>query len=90
MLNAFTPNGDGVNDRFVIRYTGAERIEATLYDRWGNLIWSESQSALSGTLEWDGTIEGTPAPEGVYSGIVFLKTPTGKEIRKAFSVTLLR
>jgi len=88
--NAFTPNGDGVNDRFVIRYTGAERIEATLYDRWGNLIWSQSQSALSGTLEWDGTIKGTPAPEGVYSGIVFLKTPTGKEIRKAFSVTLLR
>jgi gliding motility-associated-like protein len=88
--NAFTPNGDGVNDRFVLRYTGAERIEATLYDRWGNLIWSQSQSALSGTLEWDGTIKGTPAPEGVYSGIVFLKTPTGKEIRKAFSVTLLR
>jgi gliding motility-associated-like protein len=88
--NAFTPNGDGVNDRFVLRYTGAERIEATLYDRWGNLIWSQSQSALSGTLEWDGTIKGTPAPEGVYSGIVFLKTPTGREIRKAFSVTLLR
>ena len=88
--NAFTPNGDGVNDRFVIRYTGAERIEATLYDRWGNLIWSQSQSALSGTLEWDGTIKGTPAPEGVYSGIVFLKTPTGKEIRRAFTVTLLR
>ncbi len=88
--NAFTPNGDGVNDRFVIRYAGAERIEATLYDRWGNLIWSQSQSVLSGTLEWDGTIKGTPAPEGVYSGVVFLKTPTGKEIQRAFSVTLLR
>ncbi len=88
--NAFTPNGDGFNDRFVIRYTGAERIEASLYDRWGNVVWTQNQSALSGTLEWDGTIKGTPAPESVYTGVVFLKTLTGKEIRKGFTVTLLR
>jgi gliding motility-associated-like protein len=88
--NAFTPNGDGVNDRFVIRYSGAERIEVLLYDRWGNPVWSQAQTALSGTLEWDGTIKGSPAPESVYTGAVRLKTITGKEVVKGFTVTLLR
>ena len=88
--NAFTPNGDGFNDRFVIRYNGAERVEVSLYDRWGNVIWTQSQSALSGTLEWDGTFKGTPAPESVYAGVIYLKTITGKEVRKGFMVTLLR
>jgi gliding motility-associated-like protein len=88
--NAFTPNGDGVNDRFVIRYSGAERIEVSLYDRWGNPVWSQAQTALSGTLEWDGTIKGSPAPESVYTGAVRLKTITGKEVVKGFTVTLLR
>jgi gliding motility-associated-like protein len=88
--NAFTPNGDGVNDRFVIRYSGAERIEVSLYDRWGNPIWSQAQTALSGTLEWDGTIKGSPAPESVYTGAVRFKTITGREVVKGFTVTLLR
>lgn len=88
--NAFTPNGDGVNDRFVIRYSGAERIEVSLYDRWGNPVWSQAQTALSGTIEWDGTIKGSPAPESVYSGAVRLKTITGKEFVRGFTVTLLR
>jgi gliding motility-associated-like protein len=88
--NAFTPNGDGVNDRFVIWYSGAERIEVSLYDRWGNPVWSQAQTALSGTLEWDGTIKGSPAPESVYTGAVRLKTITGKEVVKGFTVTLLR
>lgn len=90
ILNAFTPNGDGVNDRFVIRYSGAERIEVSLYDRWGNPVWSQAQTALSGTLEWDGTIKGSPAPESVYTGAVRLKTITGKDVVKGFTVTLLR
>lgn len=88
--NAFTPNGDGVNDRFVIRYSGAERIEVSLYDRWGNPVWSQAQTALSGIIEWDGTIKGSPAPESVYTGAVRLKTITGKEVVKGFTVTLLR
>jgi len=88
--NAFTPNGDGVNDRFLIRYSGAERIEVSLYDRWGNPVWSQAQTALSGTIEWDGTIKGSPAPESVYTGAVRLKTITGKEVVKGFTVTLLR
>lgn len=88
--NAFTPNGDGFNDRLVIRYNGAERVEVSLYDRWGNVIWTQTQSALSGTLEWDGTFKGTPAPESVYTGVIYLKTITGREVRKGFMVTLLR
>jgi len=50
--NAFTPNGDGMNDRFVIRYTGMQTIRVALYDRWGNLIFTQQQTAPTGTVEW--------------------------------------
>jgi gliding motility-associated-like protein len=88
--NAFTPNGDGMNDRLLIRYSGATRVEGSLYDRWGNLVWTQAQTALSGALEWDGTVKGAAAPEGVYAGVVRMRTLTGKEITRSFMVTLLR
>ncbi|MCX7607269.1 MAG: gliding motility-associated C-terminal domain-containing protein, partial [Bacteroidia bacterium] len=88
--NAFTPNGDGVNDRFVIRYSGMESIRAFLYDRWGNEIFSQQQASPSGTLEWDGTKGGQPLPEGVYAGLIQARTVDGRDIKKSFTVTLLR
>ncbi|GIV22386.1 MAG: hypothetical protein KatS3mg025_0045 [Bacteroidia bacterium] len=88
--NAFTPNSDGINDRFVIRYVGMERLQVRLYDRWGNEIFSQQQAAPAGTIEWDGTRNGQPAPEGVYTGLVEGRTIDGKEVRKGFTVTLLR
>jgi len=35
----FSPNGDGVNDLFVIRGTGANTIGLEVYNRWGNLVY---------------------------------------------------
>lgn len=87
---AFTPNGDGINDRYIVRYSGMETIRLSIYDRWGNLIFSEQRNTSSGSIEWDGTKNGQPMPEGVYAAYLEGKSVDGRDIRKAVTITLLR
>jgi gliding motility-associated-like protein len=62
--NAFTPNGDGVNDTFLPLYNGNDLSHFTMevYDRWGGRIF-RSENILFG---WDGKKNGNPCPGGVY------------------------
>lgn len=56
--NAFSPNGDGINDVFTITTTGLESFEMTIFNRWGEQVFN-SQNYLQG---WDGK----NAPNEVY------------------------
>ncbi|MFN3876099.1 MAG: PKD domain-containing protein, partial [Flavobacteriales bacterium] len=61
--SAFTPNSDGLND--VLRVMGPEPCQSpvmSIHNKWGQLVWEGD--ADSG---WDGTVNGIPAPEGVYA-----------------------
>ncbi|MFD2512505.1 FG-GAP-like repeat-containing protein [Pontibacter locisalis] len=40
--NIITPNGDGLNDRFVIS-TGTDAVSLKVYNRWGNLVFSAEE-----------------------------------------------
>jgi gliding motility-associated-like protein len=61
--NAFSPNGDGVNDCFGVHYWGpADKFEMFIYNRWGQLIYHSTD--VSGC--WDGTIKGTKQSAGTY------------------------
>lgn len=69
MPNAFTPNADGRNDVYPnnqYKVKGAF-YEVKLYNRWGERI-AEFNSP---EFNWDGNINGNPAPEGVYVYTVF-------------------
>ncbi|MCX7763382.1 MAG: PKD domain-containing protein [Bacteroidia bacterium] len=88
--NVFTPNGDGTNDRYAIRYSGMQNVRVSIYDRWGNLILTQQVNTPAGSIEWDGTKNGQPLPEGVYVAYVEAKTLDGREIRRSVTVTLLR
>jgi len=59
---AFTPNGDGLNDRLDFFGLNATMAELKIYSRWGQQIYGEISSAPS----WDGTINGRLADEGIY------------------------
>lgn len=61
--NAFSPNGDGINDEFgVISLNDLAFFELMIFNRWGQLIFtSESQYE-----KWDGLIKGERAPMGTY------------------------
>ncbi len=60
--NAFSPNGDGINDEFVFQQGGIVEWNLSIYDRWGTQVFTSTDPALS----WDGRVSGQPAPEGVY------------------------
>jgi gliding motility-associated-like protein len=62
--NSFTPNGDGVNDRFGMKGQGmkAEHFVMELSDRWGNVVFSTKDI----NEQWDGTVGGVKMHDGVY------------------------
>lgn len=65
--NVFSPNNDGVNDRFLVRYTGDQHFSMQILDRWGAEIYN-TRDKYAG---WDGLNEkGENVPEGVYFYIV--------------------
>ena len=67
--NVFTPNGDGINDRFSV-YPGiaaAKIISFQVFDRWGNLYFqAENCNPGDQICEWDGTMEGQVVGPGVF------------------------
>jgi len=62
--NAFTPNGDGLNDEFKILGTqdNLTSFKMNIFNRWGQMVF-ESKDV---TKSWDGTIKGADAPAGTY------------------------
>ena len=62
--NAFTPNGDGLNDSFrpIPRYDYVNRYHLSIYNRWGQKIY-ETTDINKG---WDGTYKGSPCMLGAY------------------------
>ncbi len=85
--NVFTPNGDGINDIWNIQVIGFSRYILVVYDRWGKEIFNNGGDI---TKRWDGTINGQPAPEGVYSYFFEGIRLDGEKMTRAGTVTLLR
>ncbi len=72
--NAFSPNGDGINDFFHL-HTDGDIIEAKLFkifDRWGTEIYSNNGSIINGSeVHWDGKLRSQVLPPDVY--LYFIK-----------------
>ena len=76
---AFTPNNDGVNDRFIIGTNEPLFINSfRIYDRWGNRAWEERE-LMSDEVDrmWDGTYNGNTVSQGVYAYVIEVTLPTG-------------
>ncbi len=91
--NVFTPNGDGVNDRFNILSDveiGSDFLKIKkfrVFNRWGQLIY-DNETPFTG---WDGRYKGKAAPSEVYVYIVVAEFPvSGKVVELSGDVTLLR
>ncbi len=61
--NIFTPNADGLNDRFSSGLNcETEHYHLSIYSRWGALVFESRHPNIA----WDGSINGIPANNGVY------------------------
>ncbi|HYK44563.1 MAG TPA: gliding motility-associated C-terminal domain-containing protein [Parafilimonas sp.] len=84
--SAFTPNHDGLNDRFGVHYWGyVDDLRFAIYNRWGKMVFYTTDTQKC----WDGTYQGMPQPTGTYVYFVKGTTICGPVQRKG-TVTLLR
>ena len=84
--NAFTPNGDGINDRICFDADVIMEFRILIYNRWGQCVY-ESDDA---TGCWDGTFRGTPCLAGVYTYTCHIKCFGGVENDIKGDITLIR
>lgn len=63
---AFTPNGDGINDRFVVRARGVAFYKIRIFNRWGTQVFVSDNTAN----HWDGRLANVLQPAGSYVYIV--------------------
>lgn len=93
VANAFSPNGDGVNDVFQVQADGIiQNISYfRVFDRWGSLLF-ERENFTPNSLDnaWDGKIRGQTAPVGVYVYFVEILQPNGRLYRFNGDVFLTR
>lgn len=89
--NAFSPNGDGINDVFRV-FSGSdvkEVLSLRVFDRWGGLFYESSDlQPQGGDMGWDGFREGKPAVPGIYTYQATIVFEDGKA-RELFGDVLL-
>ena len=87
MPNAFSPNGDGYNDVYRAKPNHQSIVEfkATIYNRWGQKIYSWDD--VNGS--WDGTVNGRTVESGVFYVNVVAKGADGVEYKIRKDVNIL-
>jgi gliding motility-associated-like protein len=84
---AFTPNGDGANDRFQPAYIEITRLQYfRIFDRWGKLIFETSDMGQT----WDGTYQGKPLPMDTFVFVASGIDKKGNTVIRKGNVTLIR
>lgn len=87
LADVFTPNGDGLNDRFGLKEYGFIRQYAILiYNRWGEVVYQSTNPAG----RWNGVYKGKTAPQGVYVWMVAYTDWLGRKISRKGTVILIR
>lgn len=85
--NAFTPNGDGHNDVFRVKYPQFIRtFHMAIFDRWGQRVF-ETADARQG---WDGYFHGQAQPAGTYVWTIYYHDVEGKDANRSGTVLLIR
>lgn len=84
--NAFSPNGDGNNDRIFVRGFGIGKMTWRIYNRWGVQVYVSNNPAEG----WDGTYKGKLQPQEVYHYTLQIEFTNGDKLSKKGDITLLR
>lgn len=87
--NAFTPNGDNMNDVMMVRSKFADQITEfrfIIHNRWGQEVYASDDINDS----WDGTSEGDDLEPDVYGYWLRVVCPAGEELIQQGNITILR
>lgn len=84
--NAFSPNGDGINDCFRLKYFGTiSNLQLTIFNRWGQMVFFSTNASDC----WDGTFKNTTCDAGNFTYHLKAKTLCG-DIEKKGNIVLLK
>jgi gliding motility-associated-like protein len=84
--NAFTPNGDGVNDEVHVKGFAIGKMNWRIYNRWGQLVFTTTNRNQG----WDGRYKGILQPQEVYTYTLEIEFTDGTRATKTGDITLLR
>ncbi|MDB5230318.1 MAG: hypothetical protein JWN76_1123, partial [Chitinophagaceae bacterium] len=90
--NTFSPNNDGVNDRFIVQGHGINTIRSvTLFNRWGQVIFQRRNIPINSADDsWDGTYNGNRPVADVYTYIVEIVCDNNQILHYQGNVTLIQ
>lgn len=84
--DAFSPNGDAMNDTFIPKGIYFDQFKMIIYDRWGEVIYNTTNKQQG----WDGTIRGETAATGQYMYRIEVIDLTGVKTVRTGAVLLVR
>lgn len=96
--NAFSPNGDGINDEFKVKVHSIVSFKMTIFNRWGQVIKSGNQDNLEYEGDtgggyficWDGIRNGEAVNDGVYYIRIEAVGAGGKKYDKRSDINVLK
>ncbi len=92
--NAFSPNDDGINDRFRPEAIGdldAQVVRFYIFDRWGGFVFkSENHAFYDPANAWNGERNGKPMGQGVYTWLLEVVYSDGGREMKTGEVVLVK
>lgn len=79
--NLFTPNGDGKNDNIMIYgLTSTSRFNFKIFNREGSVVYETKDISQASSTGWNGFVQGTRQPSGIYYWKVDGETPAGDKL----------
>ena len=89
---AFSPNGDGINDHFTLFTNNIAEYEIRIFNRWGEMVYRSGDLQETNNLDkgWDGFYRGEAQNAGVFVYYLIGKTNNGETIERKGDITLIR
>ena len=84
--NAFSPNGDGINDRLCFNTDELLEFHIAIFNRWGERVYESDDPSQC----WDGTYRGNMCMPGVYTYTCHIRCHADKENDFKGDITLIR
>ena len=84
--NAFSPNGDGINDEWKVSYRSIIDFKCWIFDRQGNELFYFTDPNIG----WNGKSKGKSVPSGVYYYVINATGSDGKKYKKSGDINIIK
>ncbi|MDE6648659.1 MAG: gliding motility-associated C-terminal domain-containing protein [Muribaculaceae bacterium] len=84
--NAFSPNGDGINDEWKVSYRSLQTFQCSIFNRQGHQVYH----LTSPDQGWDGKVNGKTVDSGVFFYVIEATGTDGKKYKKSGDINIVK